>query len=165
MDDKVAAIGGITLCRLEGELLALFNAYLQTNDQPPLVPCSAQAFYRLQLDNQVFYSSEYGRVKKRNSYTVLYKSGSGTKFGLIKHYIYLNHVFLLVKQLKVLPVTCQQRFKIDADAMDIVSRVLPVTVGDPEIISVQQVVSKCMYIDMLHHQYVAKFPSHAVMMD
>ncbi len=53
--------------------------------------------------------------------------------------------------------------QVDTNAMDTVSRILPVTVGDPEIISVEQAVSKCMYIDTLDHQYVAQFPS--VMMD
>lgn len=62
--------------------------------------------------------------------------------------------------------TCKQQFKIDSDALDISGALFPVTaVGDDEIIFAEQILSKCMHIDIVEHQYIATFSCSCVVED
>lgn len=160
LSEEVIAVGGTSLCHLDGEWLQLINTCLEAKHCSPILPCMAQIFYWLQLRKQLLYCSQ------RNSYTISYQSSTGqVKFGLVKCYIYCDHTFAVVTQLKK-AVTCKQQFQIDSDALDISGALLPVTaVGDDEIIFAEQILSKCMHIDTVDHQYIATFSWSCVVED
>ena len=166
LSEEVIAVGGTSLCHLEGEMLQLINTCLEAKQCSPILPCTTQIIYRLKLRKQLLYCSQYGKVKKRNSYTISYQSSTGqVKFGLVKCYIYCDHTFAVVTQLKKAG-TCKQQFKIDSDALDISGALFPVTaVGDDEIIFAEQILSKCMHIDIVEHQYIATFSCSCVVED
>ena len=58
--------------------------------------------FRINIDGQLYYSSENKRVKKRNTYTIEYKKNGVLKFGLVQYYVFLSHnvLWLLLKNMK-----------------------------------------------------------------
>ena len=61
-----------------------------------------ETFYRLKLREEMFFSQRYIRVKKRNSYTILYKKETMLRFGLIVLFLSINRTpVALVQKLMV----------------------------------------------------------------
>ena len=79
--------------------------------------------FQINIDGQLYYSSENKRVKKRNTYTIEYKKNGVLKFGLVQYYVFLSHNVLLavVKEHETLNVTCKDCFQLTSSALDTVS--------------------------------------------
>ena len=76
----IAAVGKLKPLCLNGKL------YLSvTNFCGPIKECFI--FYRVQTGKNVYHSSDYSRVKKRNSHTIMYSKDGQQYFGYIQYYI------------------------------------------------------------------------------
>ena len=54
------------------------SIYLQLcNSATSCVNERAQVFYRIEVNGQLFYSAQYGRIHKGNSYTIMYTDVTG----------------------------------------------------------------------------------------
>ena len=74
-----------------------------------------EAFYKAKIGN---YSANYGRVCKRNSYTVLYKAGL-EEFGMIQFFftIPLLSMPLVIKRLEPVTLSSQDHFDVTDPAI------------------------------------------------
>lgn len=158
---EMEAVGGTSLFQLAGSSLARVNACLSLRNKGPLSPCSVQSFYRAMVRGQLLYCAQYGRVTKRNSYTVLYESPGGIHYGLIQQFLFVEVcVLAIIKELY--PVfNVAEHFKSEAMGNSSSSNrgILPVRVGDSKVILVHDIISKCVFVDCVDIQYVAVFPS------
>ena len=70
-------------------MLSSLNEILQRNGISSVTPSErVSVFYRLSLNRTLYYSAKYGRVKKRNSFTVKYISNDGNiAYGQIQYYV------------------------------------------------------------------------------
>ena len=71
------------------------------HDLPEVLVASVQVYQRAIIKGKVYYSMEYKRVKKRNSYTVAFKDSSRPSsicFGLIQRFIATSSSQLAVIQ-------------------------------------------------------------------
>lgn len=161
LHDDVYALGGISVTTLDVQALHQVNLWLCAHGRDP-VNGAVQVFYRLLLRQQVYFSSCYGRVRRRNSFTILYKdSSSSSQLGLIRLFLYISpHTMVVVERLQRLAVTCRQHFLLQTDALDLVhlSGVFPVKdSGNIDVISPTDIHSKCIYLDV-GTKYVGVFP-------
>ena len=107
---------------------------------------SISTFYRLQLKEETFFSVKYTRVKKRNSYTILYSKGGMLRFGSILQYFW--HPIVLVQKLIV-----TARFKEDIP----IYRVRKL--DEYVVINVCDIKEKCTYVEVDDNSvYVCRFP-------
>ena len=135
--------------------LCLLQQYRQLNDVDRIHPIK---FFKLQFKGQMFFAQQYRRVKKRNSYTVLYTRSTQKHFGKILY-------FLLVQQK---PVAVLQRYHIlDGGAKKHFSLsiqiqgIVPVKEStEIDIIAVEKIVGKYVFVEIdCHTKYIAVFPS------
>ncbi len=149
------AIGGISVVELDDNVRHLTS--LLRLDSPSLV----QVFYRLQKNNTTFYSAKYGRVKKRNSYTVTYYSDNEILFGQIQYFIHFStHQLAVLKQLTLLTTSLTQHFSLTTDAMDHRPLLCPCTIGtDLVVVHTSALNTKCLFVHFDSRMYVATFPS------
>lgn len=126
------------------------------------MPCGPYTtMYRIEIDNQVYYSKLYERVKKRNSYTTSYLDSGGTNhFGAIEHFIHFNEkVIAILKPLRQFPgpaVTSSEDLGIEIEC----SFITPVSIADDyDACYADDIVAKCLYVDVGCSQYVVEFPS------
>ena len=127
-------------------------------DTPPaLLP----TVYRVEYRGEVYYSQQYQRVKKRNSYTVAYSDSGAKRFALIEHYVFVqNRLIAILKPLLPVSVSCQQHFNLTTTALDSFLYLSPVTKGQcVKCCFVEQFIAKCLFMDLNFVQYVAQFPS------
>ena len=102
----------------------------------------ASQFTREIVGGVKYYSQAYTRVTKRNSYTVCYKDGGATHYGLIKYFLSLpNQSVAVLNKLSTTSDHCYAR------GLGILcSRVVPVKLqSSVEIIPVKSLISKCVY--------------------
>ena len=102
----------------------------------------ASQFTRAIVGGVRYYSQAYTRVTKRNSYTVCYKDGGATHYGLIKYFLSLpNQSVAVLNKLSTTSDYCYAR------GLGILcSRVVPVKLQSSiEIIPVKSLISKCVY--------------------
>ena len=141
-------IGGMSLKSLDGVYLEEVNALL---DVPLPSASTVQVFYRLRRCNEVFYSAQYGRVKKRNSFTVVYSCGDGLrKFGFIQYfYIIEEKIFALIQVVTLLQTTCKEHFQISTDCLDEV--IVPVSsCSQFEVVPVCRISAKCVCVNNVY---------------
>ena len=64
-------------------------------------------------------------------------------------------------------VSCSDYFSIDTDCADVSGKLFPVNVSSvaEEVIFVEQIIEKCMYVDTLDQEYVTLFPCSSVFQD
>ena len=102
----------------------------------------ASQFTRAIVGGVKYYSQAYTRVAKRNSYTVCYKDGGATHYGLIKYFLSLpNQSVAVLNKLSTTSGHCYAR------GLGILcSRVVLVKLqSSVEIIPVKSLISKCVY--------------------
>jgi hypothetical protein len=102
----------------------------------------ASQFTRAVVGGVKYYSQAYTRVTKRNSYTVCYKDGGATQYGLIKYFLSLqNQSVAVVNKLRTTSDHCY------AQGLGILcSRVVPVKLqSSVEVIPIKCLMSKCVY--------------------
>ena len=117
-----------------------------------------QKFFRLQIGSELYFSEEYQRVKKRNSFTVLYSNeDGGLECGQIQYFLY---VFKLVAVVKILK-PCVGSF-VDPTTFGLKIPIIPVEADTFAVIFVSNILNKCVYIDLGGTKYVALFPSKIV---
>ena len=74
-------LGTIKTVQLEQEVIDALQQRLMMD------VASASQFTRAVVGGTRYYSLAYTRVTKRNSYTVCYKDGEATQYGLIKYFL------------------------------------------------------------------------------
>ena len=163
LSNHKAVVGSVTWLFLSPEILDHVNSYLQLcNSATSCVNERARVFYRLEVNGQLFYSAQYSRIHKRNSYTIMYTDVTGQrKFGLVQYFITPGDVVLAgVRTLVQLGVTCQEHFQLTSPAVDKASKFT--LVRDSEVLDVTSVdcIQKCMYISFSSSpiKYVIAFP-------
>lgn len=115
---------------------------------PPLT------FYHVELNNTILYSRQHQRVKKINSYAIAYHHHGVTKYAFIE-YLH-NRIIAVLIPFRALNVTCTNHFKLTIAALDSVLYILPVKVQNSifSVCFVEQIVTKCLFLDLDSVQYV-----------
>ena len=104
-----------------------------------------QTFYRLLLNEEVFFSQMYSRVKKRNSFTVLFSIHGKYNFGSILRYFVISGIPVAV--IKYFKVVCQPC-------------VHSVQESDVHfVVPVHDIKEKCIFLEVSNCMYIARFPS------
>lgn len=166
LSNNKAVVGNATLLFLSSEIIDHVNSYLRLSRNSATISVTerARVFYRLEVNGQLFYSAQYSRVHKRNSYTVVYTNPSGQKrFGLIQYFILIvpgDVVLAVLKTLVPLSLTAQEHFQLTSPAIDKASKLT--LVRDSGVLDVTSVdsIQKCIYISFTSSptRYVMAFP-------
>ena len=128
--------------------------------------CTVQYFTRLQAGSQVYHSRMYKRVSKRNSYTVAYRKGRSIVYGQIEMYFcaganaHLQHGAVIVP----MPTAVKQCISEQNDILGITPVSHIVVLNQPkqnqaDIVSVDDIVELCVFIELSDITYVAHFPN------
>ncbi len=125
-----------------------------------------QVAYRVEINGDLIFSAQYGRVKKRNSYTIAYRDvNSVVRYGLQYYIIASDDLILaLIQSLCPTATTYQGEFQLTTNAMNSVpGTAVPVKV-DPNaplvVTSVECIQQKCLLMDVgLLVKYVVSFPN------
>ena len=166
--EDIYIIGGASLLSLPDTLIGCTNQHLRYNGA---MSCQefikVQVFYRAEKQNTVFYSAQYKRVKKRNSYVVLYRGRDGeNKFGIIQ-YFFVLHTFSMplvaMKVLKPSATSLHDHFQVTEPTIDNISPfVIPVTECDEfDVTDLGRLEEKCVYVAFSSEfvdRYVIRFP-------
>lgn len=144
-------MGGTSLITPSPIVLQRVNAFFMCKDTDKLV-----AFYRLQIGSEIFYSSKYERVKKRNSFTVTYLDNcQQLKFGFIDLFLYIHgQTFAVIKQLPTIN-TSQQLFQLPVECPKIVPVNVSVDDDSVDVIPVANLSQKSLFIHVSPHSFVA----------
>ena len=115
----ITVLGGVTLkTPLPTDADALSDFLL--NYELRLPPGPLTTIYRVEFQ-------AYERVKKRNSYTVMYCSNGQERFG-IEYFLFLhNKVFAVLKLLIPITTTCKNHFSLSSSVLDSVKFITPVS--------------------------------------
>ncbi len=125
------------------------------------VPSTIQVFYRLQLCTEIFYSRKYGRVKKRNSYTVAYNSitTEQLRFGEIIFFFVINGIpFATINEFKTEQAV--EHFQLPLDFSILNGIIYPVVTrcSIATVIKAESISYKCVCTDVRCKTYVVLFP-------
>lgn len=127
VSEGVRVIGGVSLQVPLPSVLCALSDFSQRHSLE-VSPGQLLTMYRVEVRGTVFYSEQYQRVKKRNSYTVIY---CGNKFGLIQYFVYIQEkVIAILKPLSLLHTTCKDHFDLSTTGVDTVSYLHPVCTED-----------------------------------
>lgn len=97
---KITPLGSVKMMSLKPVEKAALNSFLQQKGEATFNADKISTYYRVEKEDQTFFSALYTRVQRRNSYTVSYGNG---KFGCIQVFLkHLNSVFALISQLDVI---------------------------------------------------------------
>jgi hypothetical protein len=156
LTDGTAIVGGTTLLFIDPAVVELANECLCSLDTGG-VSCNparrVRVLYRVEISRQL-YSSHYNRVKRRNSYTVMYTNNDGIdKFGLIQYYIFAADkiVLAIIERLDRLSVSCLDHFQLNSAALDSVSCLgcFPVrSSGSLDVVELSNIQEKCLHIEL-----------------
>ena len=106
--------------------------------------------YRLLVvDHEVYYSSQFTRVKAKNSCTVKYSADGVVSYGEIHFFASLqNHLFAFIHELSICTTTCKHHSNTSHDALDCipVSKIVPVCWGDLVCVPVTALIRKCVLV-------------------
>lgn len=160
MSVDTALIGGTRMKKLPTAVIDLSNRYLIHKQRQALSQDMVQVFYRVEVHGQTFYSSEYSRVKRRNTYPVLYKDAHDElKFGQVQYYFIADQraklVLAVIKQLPVLQTsTCSVKLPYQCR-----SAPTEISVTDSlDITDLNSIQEKCLFIQKQPYKFVIRFP-------
>ena len=160
-------------CRWNAQLLPpavvhAANIYISNSGLDPLLKENERhrVAYRIFVHGEIIYSSQYGRVKKRNSYTVQYKDmNNDTHYGSVQYFIVASEEIVLAVLHEMSSVsTYQDEFDLSTDELNSTAGAAKV-VGDPHhgsviVTSVKCIQDKCLLIDVgTLNKYVVSFPN------
>ena len=130
-------------------VVRMLNAYFHRSrmHESILFGDKVQTFYRLLFKKELYYSSKYARVKKRNSFTIMYQIENGHKYGLSYYFMYICNVALAI----VMELIAAQRCFILPDGHGV--PIIPVSIGALTTINVNSIV-KCVFVEFDHVIYV-----------
>lgn len=141
LSENAWALGPVENKTLSSSESTLISKYFGTQTLT-----SVPTFKRLKKEDNIYFCSQYLRVKCRNSYTVVY---SDTLYGHISFFVlYNNKPAAVIKKLEKLP------------ASDRFLPLVPVKVtSDFDIISIGAITEKCVFIQTSQNCCcVGKFP-------
>ena len=163
-------MGGTTLLFIDPTVVQLANEFLQNLDADSMVSFSPErrirVLYRVEISGQVYSSAQYNRVKRRNTYTVMYTNVNGINiFGLVQYYMLATDklVLAVIERLVRLPgISCQEHFQLTSAALDSVSCLgsFPVRPsGSLDVIGLSNIKEKCLHIELSASiQYISRIP-------
>lgn len=161
MTPDVSVLGGVTLQVALPCIMHALQEYLHVYNLA-LPPGQLVTMYRIEVRGTLYYSRQYQRVKKRNSYTIAYLDRNKLKkFALIEYFVYIHQrVIAVLKPLLPLHISCKEHFNLTTTVLDTVSFMYPVRVADSySFCFAEDIVSKCLFVDFSYTQYVVQFPS------
>ena len=161
-------LGGTRLLTLSPHVRNEYLRLTEATDSSGRV--SAHVFYCLSFNGETFYSAQYGRVKSRNSYTVMYHNESEeSALGQIQFYILLpnkTRALAVVKELvQSITDTAQLHFGLNSSTLDHTFKVVePSTTVN--LIDVTSIKHKCLYMDLISGcKYAIHVPSCVILQD
>ena len=137
-------VGSAHSTTLPSRILQQLDQYLPI---PSANGCQVQKFYRALVGTNLYYSSQYGRVKKRNSYTVLYAvQGNRPEIGQIQYFVCVHGCAFAVMRVFNVISTCTALFQIPHAALDY-STILPVEYQPHEkLVNISFLHRKCVFM-------------------
>lgn len=160
---EVSVLGGLCLKPLLPSVEQVLGEFLQRNSlELPSGPLTT--VYCAEYQGNLYFSRQYQRVKKRNSYTVVYSDGEAKQYALIEHFVFVNHrLVAILKPLSLIPVARKDHFDVSTTALDTLSFLIPVVITDVvKCCFVEKFISKCLFIDFGYVKYVLEFPSSII---
>ena len=163
-------MGGTTLLFIDPAVVRLANEFLHHLDADSTISCSPErrtrVLYRVEISGQLYSSAQYNRVKRRNTYTVMYTNIDGIDtFGLVQYYMLATDklVLAVIERLERLPGTsCQEHFQLTSAALDSVSCLgtFPVRPsGSLDVVGLSHIIEKCLHIELsASTQYISRIP-------
>ena len=166
---NTAIVGGTTLLFIDPTVVQLVNEFLHRLHSSSIMSCDPErrvrVLYRVEISGQLYSSAHYNRVKRRNTYTVMYTNNNGIDtFGLVQYYIFAADkiVLAVIERLNRLPVSCQEHFQLTSAALDSVSCLgsFPVRPsGTLDVVELSSIKEKCLHIELsTSTQYVSRIP-------
>ena len=110
-----------------------------------------QAFYRAKLGSCTYFSANYRRVRKRNSYTVSYRKAGLEQFGMIQFFFTIPHLsmpLVVIKRLEKIAVSSQDDFDLTDPSIGNIDHIIPVQeTGELCVTELRCIERKVMYIN------------------
>ena len=144
------------------------NTYVTLSGLDPVIGVNerCQIAYRIEVRNEVIYSSQYGRVTNRKSHTICYKSiDNDVCYGSVQYFILANETVLVVMHpMRISALTYQQEFHLSSATLNSVTGAAKAG-GDADsstvvVTCVECIQHKCLLIDVGSvNKYVVSFPN------
>ena len=165
LDSQHAIVGGMSVTTLTPDEKQFLSSRYMIQCAGN-IPDTVQTFYRLQRGNSMFYSKRYGKVKKRNSYTVLFKNtASKEQFGQILYFLLIGNLPFAMLQPFAIHTTATDHFNLPQPDCTPLNSKLFIVPQESDIINVavpvNHIISKSVFVDIgSHNSYVLCFPTH-----
>ena len=165
-------MGGTTLLFIDPTVIERVNEFLGHLDTGGM-SCNparrVRVLYRVEISRQLYSSAHYNRVKRRNTYTVMYMKNDGIDtFGLIQYYILVAEkivlaiIITIIKRLERLSISCVEHFQLTSAALDSVSCLgcFPVSSsGSLDVVGLSNIKEKCLHVELSPSiQYISRIP-------
>ena len=153
---RSSIVGNIKKVPMPQELTSQLNA------QPAEL---VEKFYRLIISSVIFYSKQYTRVCKRNSFTISYtvpNNSTGPRFAQIQYFIRLkDHIYAVIKELNCIAGSVGSFFNLSTDALDNNKKILSVVEVDDDIslLNINCIKNKCMFLVIEDNCFIGQFPN------
>ena len=125
--------------------------------RPVLTSSGNSHYYKAMVKGTVFFSKQYKRVKKRNSYTVSYVNEDGhIAYGQIMYFVHWKETGCCSAIINPLGISkeCPSPTMLKCGNLLRVDK-LNATISVP----ISSLTSKCLFINIDRYMYVAKFPN------
>ena len=97
MNSEVTVLGGISVKLASPQVLHALKECLRLNGMATVVFSPLKMVYRVEVRGKLCYSRQYQRVKKRNSFTIVYLDCTGlNKFALIDYFVFASEHLIAV---------------------------------------------------------------------
>ena len=160
----IAILGGIAFKIHQPTAVASINQCLSTEglDELPgaqLPGAYVPTVYRIEIYRSVYYSRQYERVTKRNSYTIQYRTcDSQLQFAFIECFVFLHDNILAVLTPIIVSETTYHHFNLTSARL--CSHIFHVdALGSFVTVTATKIVKKCLYIEFDSRKYIVNFPS------
>ena len=164
---STAIVGGTTLLFIDPTVIERVNEFLGhlgTGGMSCNPARRVRVLYRVEISRQLYSSAHYNRVKRRNTYTVMYTNDGIDTFGLIQYYILVADkiVLAIIERLERLSISCVEHFQLNSAALDSVSCLgcFPVSSsGSLDVVGLSSIKEKCLHVELSPSiQYVSRIP-------
>ena len=154
----VSILGGLSQKVLVPADVEALSKYLSARGLN-VPPNPHTTLYRINFRGHTYYSSQYERVKKRNSYTIAYLDNGVRKYASIKYFLYTcQKVLAVLNPLLPLELTFSETFGLHTALSS--QSFIPVRVADKiELCCAEDILTKCLLLDMNSILYIVMFPS------
>jgi hypothetical protein len=156
--NEVSALGGVSLKVPGPEVLSALSDFGIELPQSQFT-----ALYRIQLRGTIFYSRQYGRVTKRNSYTVMYQDRTKQckQYGAIDYFLYVRRgIVAVLEPLCPTPGSCRDHFDVNTGILDLHKFLHPVSFEDGCVVCLaEDIMNGCLFLDFDCAKYIVAFPS------